>query len=140
MTTLANVKKGDIINFDMIAPGIFGDQYKGAIVTAVADFNTARIIDPDIQLKHANFYSLFKDKVDNVNDPSKYDYFILQLDVTNSKLIAIGFPWINEDSLQAITTREATIVIRQFQEYHRGPLLDFLNNLNVEYTLKINDN
>lgn len=139
MTAIATVKKGDIINFDMIAPGIFGDQYKGAIVTAIADFNTARFIDPDIQLKHANFYSMFKDKVDNVNDPSKYDYFVLQLDVTKSNLIVIGTPWINEDSLRAITTREATIVVRQFQEYHRGPLLDFFNNLGVEYTFVVTD-
>lgn len=139
MTDIATIKKGDIINFDMISPGIFGDQYKGAIVSSVADFNTARIIDPDIQLKHANFYPFFKDKVDNVNDPSKYDYFILQLDVTKSDLIVIGFPWINEDSLKAITTREATIVIRQFQEYHRAPLMDFLTNLNVSYTLLVED-
>lgn len=139
MASLKTIKKGDIVNFDMIRPGIFGGQYKGALVTAIGDFNVARMIDPDIAQKHANFYPFFKDNVGNVDNPTIYDYLILQLDVTKSNLIAIGFPWINEGSLKTVSTRQATIIIREFQEYHRPPLEDFLNGLNVSYTLTIDD-
>lgn len=139
MASLKTIKKGDIVNFDMIRPGIFGGQYKGALVTAIGDFNVARMIDPDIAQKHANFYPFFKDSVGNVDNPTIYDYLILQLDVTKSNLIAIGFPWINEGSLKTVSTRQATIIIREFQEYHRPPLEDFLNGLNVSYTLTIDD-
>ncbi|QZA70543.1 hypothetical protein AH04_60 [Erwinia phage AH04] len=139
MTDIALIKKDDIINFDMIAPGIYGDQYKAALVSGIVDYNTARLIDPSIDVKHANFYPFFKDKVDNVNSPSIYNYFILQLDKTKSNLVVIGFPWINVDSLVTITTRNATVLIQNFQEWQRAPLVDFLNSLNVTYTYKVDD-
>lgn len=139
MTDITAIKKNDIINFDMISPGIFGDQYKAALVSSIAPYNLARLVDPSIDVKHANFYPFFKESVDNVNDPSVYDYFILQMDVTKSDLIAIGFPWINADSLTTLTTRTATIIIQTFQEWQRAPLIDCLNGLNVKYTLKIDD-
>uniref|UniRef100_A0AAU8L0W3 SH3 fold domain-containing protein n=1 Tax=Pantoea phage Survivor TaxID=3232176 RepID=A0AAU8L0W3_9CAUD len=133
------IKDGDIVNFDMIKPGIFGDQYKAAIVSAVCDYNTARIVDPDINSKHANFYPFFKDSVDNVDNPNIYKYLILQLDKTVSKLVVIGFPWINQDSLKTIQTRYATVIIQNFQEYHRAPLVDFLENLGVTYQYTVSD-
>lgn len=139
MASLSNIKQGDIINFDMIAAGIFGDQYKAAVVNAVTNFTVARLLDPSLPEKHAAFYPFFKDAVDNVNDPSVYNYLVLQLDPTKSDQIVIGFPWINADSMKAITTRHATIVIREFQEYQRAPLLDFLANMNVKYTLTVTD-
>lgn len=133
------IKDGDIVNFDMIRSGIFGDQYKGAIVSAICDYNTARIVDPDINAKHANFYPFFRDKVDNVDNPTIYKYMILQLDKTVSKLVVIGFPWINQDSLKTIESRYATVIVQNFQEYHRAPLKDFLENLGVTYQLVISD-
>lgn len=139
MASLKTLKKGDIVNFDMIRPGIFGDQYKSAIISSISDFNVARLVDPDVAQKHANLYPFFKDKVDNVDNPAIYDYLILQLDKTKPNLIAIGFPWINEDSLKTISSRQATIIIREFQEYHRAPLTDFLEGLNVDYTLVVDD-
>jgi hypothetical protein len=139
MTDINLIKKDDIINFDMITPGIFGDQYKAALVSGVVPYNLAKLVDPSIDVKHANFYPFFKDKVDNVNSPDIYNYFILQLDKTKSDLIAIGFPWINTDSLTTITTRNATVIIQNFQEWQRAPLIDCLNSLNVNYTLKIDD-
>ena len=139
MTDINLIKKDDIINFDMITPGIYGDQYKAALVAGVVPYNLAKLVDPSIDVKHANFYPFFKDKVDNVNSPDIYNYFILQLDKTKSDLIAIGFPWINADSLTTITTRYATVIIQNFQEWQRAPLVDCLNSLNVNYTLKIDD-
>ncbi|QBZ70864.1 hypothetical protein pETSU_283 [Edwardsiella phage pEt-SU] len=133
------IKNGDIVNFDMIRSGIFGDQYKAAIVSAVCDYNTARIVDPDINAKHSNFYPFFKDKVDNVDNPAIYKYMILQLDKTVSKLVVIGFPWINQDSLKTIETRYATVIIQNFQEYHRAPLIDFLENLGTTYQYTVSD-
>ncbi|AEV89491.1 putative virion structural protein [Pseudomonas phage OBP] len=139
MASLKTLKKDDIVNFDMLRPGIFGDQYKGAVIASIGDFNVARLVDPDVAQKHASFYPFFKDKVDNVDNPAIYDYLILQLDKTKPNLIAIGFPWINEGSLKTITTRQAVVIIREFQEYHRAALTDFLEGMNVDYTLTIDD-
>ena len=129
MSSDLNLKKGDIVNFDMIRPGIFGDQYKGALVDGIIGYNSARYIDPEINQKHANFYPFFKDVVDNVDDPQIYNYLALQLDKTDPKLTIVGIPWINKDTLKPIESRYATIIIQQFQEYHRAPLNDFLKNL-----------
>lgn len=138
--TASTLKKGDIVNFDMVRPGIFGDQYRNMTISAVGDYNLARNIDPEINAKHASFYPFFKDTVDNVNSPSIYDYLILQTSKTDPTLVVIGVPWINQTTLKTITSRYATIVINGFQEYHRSPVTDFLNNLNVSYTLEIKDN
>lgn len=138
--SIQNLKNGDIIDFDMIRPGIFGDQYKAALISGIVDYNTARMIDPEINAKHANFYPFFQSSVDNVNNPNVYSYLVLQLDVTKSNLIVIGYPWINPASLKTISSRYATVIIRNFQEHQRAPLVDFLKNLNVEYTLTVTNN
>jgi hypothetical protein len=139
MADIKLIKKNDIIDFDMIAPGIFGDQYKAMTVLSVAPYSIAQAFDQNLATKHAAFYPLFKDSVDNIDSPSIYDYFILQKDITKAEYIAIGFPWINEASLKGIVTRRANVVIQNFQEFHRAPLLDFMNSLNVEYTFLVTD-
>lgn len=140
MSALSTLQKNDIVDFDMIRPGLFGDQYKAALITAITDFGTARLIDPDIQAKHALFYPFFKDSVDNVNNPDVYNYMILQLDPTKSSRTVIGFPWIDKDSLKTIQSRYATVIIQNFQEYQKSPLEDFLSGLNVTYQLTITNN
>lgn len=139
MTDISTIKNGDIVNFDMITPGIFGDQYKAVIVNGIVSYAVAKMLDPTIDGKHANFYPFFKDSVDNVDDPNVYQYLTVKLDATQSQLLVIGIPWINQDSLAAIKTREANIIIQGFQEWHRAPITDFLNSLNVRYTMKIDD-
>ena len=32
---LSEIQKGDLVNYDMITPGIFGDQYRGVLVAGV---------------------------------------------------------------------------------------------------------
>lgn len=134
-----NLKKGDIVNFDMIRPGIFGDQYKNALVDGVVGYNTARHVNTDINQKHANFYPFFKDQVDNVDNPQVYEYLVIQLDRTKPDLIAIGLPWINMDTLKPITSRHAVIIVPGFQEYHRAPINDFFRNLGLGITLTVED-
>lgn len=135
-----NIKRGDIVNFDMIKPGIYGSQYKGVIVDSTAGYRTAIAVDATVDVNHANFYNYFKDKVDNVNDPTRYEYIIIQPDKTKGNLIAIGLPWIMDNTLSVISSRTANITIRNFQEFQRAPLNDFLKNLNVDFTLVITDN
>lgn len=139
MSDINLLKKGDIVNFDMIRPGIFGAQYKAALIAGIVDYNTAHLIDPDVYAKHAAFFPYFKDSVNNVNDPLIYNYMVLQLDPTKPARIVIGFPWIDKDSLKTIESRYATVIIQNFQEYQKAPLIDFLTGLNVVYTLAIND-
>lgn len=137
--TLDQLQAGDIVNFDMIHPGIFGSQYKGVIVTGTFDYITARALDPELQVKHDALYPYFKEQVNNVNDLSIYKYFGIRPDKTTSEIIIIGGPWIRPDSLMVTKGRQAVVIISPWQESYSAPLKDFLANLNTTYTLRIDD-
>lgn len=134
-----DIKRGDKISFDMIMPGIFGTGYSNATVTSgEMDYNTARAIDPEIGVKHAAFFPHFKEKVNNIDNPSAYGYFSIQ--VGNSPTpIVIGMTWIDEVTFRHVSTNKATIVIANFEERHRAPINDFMSNLNVNFTLNVTE-
>lgn len=137
--TLDQIASGDIVNFDMIVPGIFGSQYKGVTVTGTFDYITARALDPELQVKHDALYPYFKDSVNNVNDITAYRYFGIRPDKSTSEIIVVGYPWIRADSLQVTKGRQAHVIISPWQEAYSAPLKDFLNNLNAGYTIRIDD-
>lgn len=136
---LDQIKSGDIVNFDMIVPGIFGSQYKGVTVTGVFDYITARALYPELQVKHDALYPYFKDAVNDVNDPTIYRYIGIRPDKTSSEILVIGYPWIHPDSLEVTQGRQAVVIISPWQEAYNAPLKDFLNNLNASFTLRIDD-
>lgn len=136
---LNDIKKGDLVNFDMIIPGIFGDQYKSVWVAGVVDHTSASIIDPEINVKHENFFPQFKESVGNVNDPTIYDYLLIKPDPTTNNLLAIGYPWIRPDSLEITKGRTAEILIQNWEARWEAPVNDFLKNLGASYVLSVSD-
>lgn len=140
MSKIDEIKKGDKISFSLVKAGIIGDDFIDVTVDSVnAGYDTARIVDPSLASKHANFYPYFKDKVDNVNDPNVYDYIIVKPFPNESKIIAIGIPWINDSTLKTSETRKAIITIPHFEEYKRNSIETFFNNLNVQYSFEVID-
>lgn len=137
---LDDLRSGDLINFDMITPGIFDSQYKSVIVAGIFDYLPARVIDPELQVKHDGLYTYFKDKVNNVNDMTVYKYLAIQPNKDTSELLVIGFPWIREDTLQITQGRKGTCLISNWQQSFEAPFKDFLNNLGATYVLRIDDN
>lgn len=137
--TIDELKKGDLVNFDMIIPGILGDQYKSVIVSGIVDYTVASQIDSEVNVKHQNFYPQFKDTVGNVNDPSIYSYLLVRPDPTTNLTIVIGGPWIRADSLETTRGRFGSILIQNWEERYRAPVTDFLNNLQAQYTLTVED-
>ncbi|UOX39655.1 putative virion structural protein [Aeromonas phage ZPAH34] len=133
------LRKGDMVNFDMIAPGIFGSQYKSVLVQGVVGYEAASIIDPELNVKHQNFYPKFKENVNNINDPTIYDYLIIKPDANTNQVIVIGEPWIQPGTLEVTKGRVATILIGDWQERYNAPVKDFFANLNVSYTLQVTD-
>ena len=125
---LSEIQKGDLVNYDMITPGIFGDQYRGVLVAGVVDYTVASSIDPEVNVKHQAFYPMFKNTVDNVNDPSRYDYLLIRPDPTQSNLLVIGYKG-----------RSALITITTWEQRFESPLKDFLANLGVPYTIDVRD-
>lgn len=138
MSLLDEVKRGDRITFSLVKAGIAGDVFTSVFVDSRAGYATARSISTDLGSKHANLYPFFKDKVDNVNDPSKYEYLIIQPNDLSQSLIAIGIPWINETTVKSAATKTLRLDLLNFEEYKRPSLETFLKNANIPYVISDN--
>lgn len=134
MSKIVQLRSGDIITFSMIKSGIFGDVYSSVVVDSIIGYDVARLIDNGVNEKHANFYTFFKDTVNNINDPSVYQYLALKPDSTKNTIIVIGGPWINQDSIKISKTQDVTLHLHNFEEYKRASLETFLANANISYT------
>lgn len=127
------VNEGDIVDFNLVTNTILGGKRTGVTVLAPPmAYSVASTIDPELSSKHKNLYPYFKDKVDNVDDPAKYKYFVVQN--SNGVKEVIGVPWVLDESYAAIKVRQVTYVIHNFQESMRGTINTMLNNLGANYT------
>jgi hypothetical protein len=134
------LRKGDMINFDMISPGIMSSQYKAVHVEgALVSYNVAALVDNEVVVKHRNFFPFFKESVNGIDDPSVYEYLLLKKDLNTNDVFAVGVPWINQASLETTKGRVGTILIGNWQERFNAPLKDFLQNLGASYTIQITD-
>lgn len=131
------VKTGDIVSFQLVINGINGDErVQVKVASASINYQAARMIDPQLAVKHVALYPHFQDKVQGNDDPAAYDYMLVQgLD----QLEVIGIPWIQESTFKLINTREALCTITNFREEFRAPFETFLSNLGATYTLTVKD-
>lgn len=133
MSLLDELKGGERISFSLVKSGIVGGTYTSVLVDSVAGYSTARAISTDLASKHANLYPFFKDKVDNINDASKYKYLIIKPNDLSEQLIAIGIPWINESTVKSASTETVRLELYNFEEYKRPALESFLKNAGISY-------
>lgn len=123
----------DIVDFQLVVNGILGDERKGAVVIAQdLLYSAARLMDPQLQVKHTNLFQYFASAVGNVNDPSAYRYFAVQL--ANGSMEVIGIPWVNESTFRVVQGRTAIYTINNFEERMRPALAKFLRDLGATYT------
>lgn len=140
MSLLDTVARGDRISFSLVRAGIAGDNFNNVLIDGVnIGYGTARLISTDLNSKHANLYPFFKDKVNDINDPSAYEYIIIKPNDTKEEYIAIGLPWINEDSVRSASTKNIKLELYNFEEYKRPSLITFLENANIKYAFSSED-
>ena len=133
MSILDTVEPGDRITFSLVRAGIAGGTFTNVLVDSKAGYGTARLVSTDLNNKHANLFAFFKDKVDNVNDPASYRYIIIKPNDLKEDLVAIGIPWINEDSVKVGEAKNIKLELYNFEEYKRPALITFLENANIKY-------
>lgn len=127
--------KGDIVDFSLENGSIIFSSRSGVTVTALMDYSTARIVNPQIASSHQAMFPYFKDKVDNVNDPNAYSYMAFKN--LNGSIEVIGIPWIKDSTYVTVSTRIATYVITNFKEEFRAPIKTFMANLGADYTVTV---
>lgn len=135
---MINPQTGDIVDFSLVQPGIFGDKrIEVRVLIGSAEFEAARLIDPQLLNKHTAFYPYFQNEVGNVNDPAAYKYLVVS--GSNGQPEVIGLPWILESTYKTVTSRTGTIVIQNFREEFRSPLQKFLADLGAQYIITTSD-
>lgn len=124
--------KGDTVDFNLVVDTIDGGKRSGVTITAFnIDYSVAVQLSPDINSRHANLYSYFQDKVDNIDSPAAYGYFTYS--DANGNQRVIGIPWVLESTWKNVQNRQETYVISNFQEYMRPTIEQTLNNLGATF-------
>lgn len=137
MLNVYNLRAGDVIDFTLAQSGISGDRYQGMVFQSVVPYSVAKVIDPTIITKHSNFYPFIKNKIDEVDDPDAYPYIIVNYDGKTEQNLVFGLPWIAEDTLTSVQSRIGNIVISNYREIMKEPLLDVLNQIGAIYTFEL---
>lgn len=131
-------KSGDIVSFQLVVNGVNGDGRTEVKVTGTGlDYQTAKLLEPQLALKHTALFPYFRSKVGSVDNPAVYEYIAVV--GSSGKPEVIGLPWILESSYKVLDGRVAAVNITNFREDFRAPLTTFLKNLGAVYTLTVKD-
>lgn len=128
-----NPKTGDIVSFQLVVGGINGDErVQVKVASGTMNYQTALLIDQQLNVKHTSLFPYFRDKVGGVDDPDRYLYVAVQ--GRNGATEVVGLPWIEASSWRIVNGRISDISITNWREDFRGPLKTFLANLGATYT------
>lgn len=130
--------KGDIVNFQLVNNSLVGGERIGSKITGILDYGTAKMIDNELNIKHAALFPYFSAKVGGVDDPNAYSY--ISLANPQGKIEIVGVPWIEDSTYSVIQSQRTTYVITNWREAWRGPMTTFLSNLGATYTTTTADN
>jgi len=130
--------KGNTVSFQLVRNDINGGSRELVKVDAAdVGYSTAIRIEPELNVKHANLYPFFKDKVGNVDDPSLYNYLILQ--GRNGALEVVGIPWILDSTFRIVAAQRATWVCENYRPEWKGPSATFFASLGAAVVLTVED-
>lgn len=95
-----------VYNFDMFAPAILGNSYKGATILAIMDRETANR-EIDTQAMHISVFPHLP--AGTPNDPNAYDYVKIKTSAGNTTIL--GVAWIKEETVTLVESRTITAKI-----------------------------
>jgi hypothetical protein len=100
---------GQLLNFDVYATPVLGNNFENVTVLALLDPGSAcQIID--IVGAHAAVYPYLQTAGLSVpNDPTQYNY--IKIRTQSGEITALGMPWINNSTITATTNQVITATI-----------------------------
>lgn len=110
MTPISQLKVGDTISFETIAPSIINLSYSQVKYAGTVSWSVARSFD-DIATLHRALYPSM-DHAEVVDDYRSYDYIMFQT-TTGPKtevVQVLGVPWIKEDTLTVSGHQNLTLL------------------------------
>lgn len=130
-----NPKKGDVVSFQFVQNGLIGDGKRGVRVDGELNYNIARAIDPEVNVKHRMLYPYFQEKVGRIDDPTAYGY--IGIVNPDGKLEVVGIPWILESTFQFVQTMRNSLNITNWQPSWEPALKTFMAGLGANYTSNV---
>lgn len=95
-----------VYNFDVYAPAIIKNNFKGVTILGIVDYDRARR-EIDVDAMHISIYPHLP--AGTPNDPRGYDYVIVKY--PNGNTTVLGLAWINEDTIQVVESRTISVKI-----------------------------
>lgn len=126
-------RTNDIVDFQLVQNGILGDGRVDVAVTASGlTYETAKLIDPQLNVKHTALFQYFQSKVGGVDNPAAYQYFAVR--DSNGSVEVIGIPWVNETTFKVVVGRIRNYSFNNWQEKFEAPFHKFLRDMGISYT------
>lgn len=103
-----DLKKGAVVDFNVVAPEILGEGFTSCKITSVLDADDANRLGLDVKSMHQNLYPLVK--ANGIpDDPSTYD-FVKVTKVSGATAI-LWVPWIIESSIAPVSRNKIQVVV-----------------------------
>jgi hypothetical protein len=101
---------GSTVRFNTLAPSILGANRNNVTVMAVLDMDTAALLS-DVRSKHVQIRNYIQSLPQSAG---AYNY--VKLRYGNGDTEILGVPWIDSSSIEVITSRQLSVLIRDVSE------------------------
>ena len=121
--TISDIAVKGMYSFSLYPDALIGDGFKGCTVLSIMDAETARLFE-DIDALHAKVYPYLP--AGTPNDASAYNY--LKLKTSAGLTTVIGLSWINESTIVAVESIQATVTFKNLLSTDIQKLRDALSH------------
>lgn len=103
-----DLKKGAIVDFNVVAPEILGEGFTSCKITSVLDADDANRLGLDVKAMHQNLYPLVK--ANGIpDDPNAYDF--VKVTKVNGSSTILWVPWIIESTIALVARNKIQVII-----------------------------
>ncbi|WP_233875053.1 phage DNA polymerase-associated SH3 family protein [Paraburkholderia adhaesiva] len=98
---------GQVLTFDVYPAPVLGNNFQNVTVQGILNQESANQVVDTVGL-HIKVWPWLEPQ-GTPNDPSQYNY--IKIKTQSGSVTALGMPWINESTIQAITSQTITALI-----------------------------
>lgn len=102
-----NFQLGKTYSFNVYGGHLMTETFKNTTVLAILDYDSARAFLDLLQM-HRQLWAFIPNGL-APNDPAQYNY--LKLRMANGDTTVVGIPWINDSSVELVTSQTAVVTI-----------------------------
>lgn len=104
----SDLKKGAVVDFNVVAPEILGEGFTSCVISSVLDAEDATRLGLDVRSMHQNLYPLVKGN-GIPDDPNAYDF--IKVTKVNGASTILWVPWIVESSIAVVSRNKIQVII-----------------------------